>query len=289
MKWLRPNDSSSNYEDRRGRGGGRTLAVGGIGGIIVILAGVFFGVDLSGLTGLVNNVVPDNGTEQVDPSRAHENEEHKVLTLRVFNSCNEVWDNIFTHELHRTYQPPTLVTFTDQVQSACGGATSAVGPFYCPADRKVYVDLDFFNLLSSRFHAPGDLAMAYVTAHEVGHHVQQLLGLSTPLNEMRGRVSEREYNAANVLLELQADYFAGLWAHYAQQLGIIMIEEGDLEEALTAANAIGDDTLQKESQGYAVPDSFTHGTSAQRMKAFKQGFETGSMSLSEQYNINRSR
>src|SRR3712207_5386927 len=162
------------------RGGGRTLAIGGIGGIIVILASVFFGVDLSGLTGLVNNVVPGNGTEQVDSSRAHENEEHKVLTLRVFNSCNEVWDNIFTHELHRTYQPPTLVTFTDQVQSACGRATSAVGPFYCPADRKVYVDLDFFNLLSSRFHAPGDLAMAYVTAHEVGHHVQQLLGLSTP-------------------------------------------------------------------------------------------------------------
>ena len=286
MKWLRPNDSSANYEDRRGRISGRGLALGGgIGGIVIVLASLFFGVDLSGLMQVADNVLPGSQTEQVDPSRVNENEEFKVFTLRVFNSCNDVWTDLFNSELQRSYAAPTLVTFTDQVQSRCGGATSEVGPFYCPADQTVYIDLDFFNLLASRFKAPGDLAMAYVTAHEVGHHVQNLLGISDKLHQQQGRVSQEAYNRASVQLELQADYLAGVWAYHAQRLGIILIESGDLEDALTAANAIGDDTLQKEAQGYAVPDSFTHGTSAQRMQAFRSGFESGSLDGASRYRL----
>ena len=286
MKWLRPNDSSANYQDRRGRISGRGLALGGgIGGIVIVLASLFFGVDLSGLMQVANNVLPGSQTEQVDPSRVNENEEFKVFTLRVFNSCNDVWTDLFNSELQRSYAAPTLVTFTDQVQSRCGGATSEVGPFYCPADQTVYIDLDFFNLLASRFKAPGDLAMAYVTAHEVGHHVQNLLGISDKLHQQQGRVSQEAYNRASVQLELQADYLAGVWAYHAQRLGIILIESGDLEDALTAANAIGDDTLQKEAQGYAVPDSFTHGTSAQRMQAFRSGFESGSFDGASRYRL----
>ncbi len=286
MKWLRPNDSSANYQDRRGRISGRGLALGGgIGGIVIVLASLFFGVDLTGLMRVADNVLPGSQTEQVDPSRVNENEEFKVFTLRVFNSCNDVWTDLFTSELRRSYTAPTLVTFTDQVQSRCGGASSEVGPFYCPADQMVYIDLDFFNLLASRFKAPGDLAMAYVTAHEVGHHVQNLLGISDKLHQQRGRVSQEAYNRASVQLELQADYLAGVWAYHAQRLGIILIEPGDLEDALTAANAIGDDTLQKEAQGYAVPDSFTHGTSAQRMQAFRSGFESGSLDGASRYRL----
>ena len=286
MKWLRPNDSSANYQDRRGRISGRGLALGGgIGGIVIVLASLFFGVDLTGLMRVADNVLPGSQTEQVDPSRVNENEEFKVFTLRVFNSCNDVWTDLFSSELRRSYAAPTLVTFTDQVQSRCGGATSEVGPFYCPADQTVYIDLDFFNLLASRFKAPGDLAMAYVTAHEVGHHVQNLLGISDKLHQQRGRVSQEAYNRASVQLELQADYLAGVWAYHAQRLGIILIEPGDLEDALTAANAIGDDTLQKEAQGYAVPDSFTHGTSAQRMQAFRSGFESGSFDGASRYRL----
>lgn len=284
MKWLRPNDSSANYQDRRGRISGRGLALGGgIGGIVIVLASLFFGVDLTGLMQVADNVLPGSQTEQVDPSRVNENEEFKVFTLRVFNSCNDVWTDLFNSELQRSYAAPTLVTFTDQVQSRCGGATSEVGPFYCPADQTVYIDLDFFNLLASRFKAPGDLAMAYVTAHEAGHHVQNLLGISDKLHQQQGRVSQEAYNRASVQLELQADYLAGVWAYHAQRLGIILIEPGDLEDALTAANAIGDDTLQKEAQGYAVPDSFTHGTSAQRMQAFRSGFETGNLDGASRY------
>lgn len=284
MKWLRPNDSSANYQDRRGRISGRGLALGGgIGGIVIVLASLFFGVDLTGLMQVADNVLPGSQTEQVDPSRVNENEEFKVFSLRVFNSCNDVWTDLFNSELQRSYAAPTLVTFTDQVQSRCGGATSEVGPFYCPADQTVYIDLDFFNLLASRFKAPGDLAMAYVTAHEVGHHVQNLFGISDKLHQQQGRVSQEAYNRASVQLELQADYLAGVWAFHAQRLGIILIEPGDLEDALTAANAIGDDTLQKEAQGYAVPDSFTHGTSAQRMQAFRSGFETGNLDGASRY------
>ena len=281
MKWLRKNDSTSHFEDRRGRSLGRGgLVGGGIGAVVIAVISLLMGGDLSSvLNNLVGNAGPGFATqEEYDASRAHENEELKTFTLRVFNSANEVWDDLFSHQLGLDYREPTLVAFTDNVQSSCGAASKEVGPFYCPADEKVYIDMDFFNLLADRFDAPGDLAMAYVTAHEVGHHVQKLLGISDKLNAMNGRVSEAEYNKASVELELNADYLAGVWAYHAERLGIIEIEEGDLEEALAAANAIGDDTLQEEAQGYSVPDSFTHGTSAQRMSAFKRGFTTGDLS-----------
>ena len=174
-----------------------------------------------------------------------------------------------------TYKEPKLVLYSGSVQSACGVAGSAVGPFYCPGDQKLYIDLSFYQELQNKFQAPGDFAMAYVIAHEVGHHVQTLLGTSGQVNELRQRLSEEEFNEYSVRLELQADYYAGVWAHHAQ--GMDLLEEGDLEEALTAASAVGDDTIQKRAQGYVVPESFTHGTSKQRKNWFYKGFESGTI------------
>jgi predicted metalloprotease len=174
----------------------------------------------------------------------------------------------------RQYQDPKLVLFTDYVQSACGNASSATGPFYCPGDAKVYIDLSFYDELKTRFGAGGDFANAYVIAHEVGHHVQNLLGVSAKMDQARSRMSQREYNKLSVKLELQADFYAGVWAHYEQSINKV-INEKDIEDALNAANAIGDDRLQKQSQGHVEPDSFTHGTSAQRVYWFKKGYETG--------------
>lgn len=282
MKWINRNDDQSNFEDRRGRssgiGGKKTL--GGIGGIIVVVLALLLGQDPGQMLRMAEGVAGAAGgsatqSEVVDPSKATAYEEWKEFTLGVFNSCNDVWADIFAHELRMTYRKPTLVAFTDQTTSACGGASSAMGPFYCPADTRVYIDLSFFKELAERFQAPGDLAMAYVTAHEVGHHVQHLLGITDKVHSMRSRLGEAEYNKLSVRLELQADFYGGLWAHYAQKKGIISLEHGDLEEALQAATAIGDDALQKAAQGYAVPDSFTHGTSAQRARWFKRGFTTG--------------
>ena len=186
----------------------------------------------------------------------------------------------------KTYEYPKLRLFRDGVQTACGYAQSNVGPFYCPGDHKVYIDLSFYDDLKNRFGAAGDFAQAYVIAHEVGHHVQNILGISAKLDEARGRVSEKEYNRLSVKLELQADFFAGLWAHNAQNLKDFKLEEGDIEEALTAANAIGDDKLQKQATGEVQPDSFTHGTSQQRMYWFKKGFETGDISQGDTFNSN---
>lgn len=280
MKWLNRNDSTSNFEDRRGRssGGGRKLALGGVGGIIMIVLALLMGQDPSTILQQVLSNATTGGeptSEVVDPQKAKAYEEYKDFTLAVFNSCNDVWERIFVDELGQTYRKPTLVAFTDEVTSACGGASSAMGPFYCSGDEKVYIDMSFFRELSERFKAPGDLAMAYVTAHEVGHHVQHLLGITDKVHSMRGRISEVEYNKLSVRLELQADFYGGLWAHYAQKMGIVQLETGDLESALTAAQAIGDDALQKAAQGYAVPDSFTHGSSEQRMYWFRLGFTTG--------------
>lgn len=283
MKWINRNDSESNYEDRRGRGMKRG-AIGGIGGLIVVVIALLFGQNPGDLLDMANSVAPGQETEVYDPARATENEDLKVFSLGVFNSANDVWETIFTEQLRKEYRKPVLVTFTDQTLSECGGATSSTGPFYCQLDEKVYIDLSFFHLLSQRFKAPGDLAMAYVTAHEVGHHVQKLMGILDQMNDYRGRVSETEYNKLNVKLELQADFFAGLWAHQAQKMGIIMLEPGDLESAIRAAEAIGDDNLQKQSQGYAVPDSFTHGTSAQRMYWFNKGFMTGDIRQGDTFN-----
>lgn len=290
MKWLRQNDDSSNFEDRRGRGStGRKAAGGGLLTIIIVAVALLMGKSPGEFLQMADTVTGGMATgggettEQVDPTRAHENEDLKVFTLRVFNSCNEVWGKIFTEEIGKTYQKPNLVVFTDQTTSGCGGASSAMGPFYCPADAKVYIDLNFFHELARRFKAPGELAMAYVTAHEVGHHVQHLLGLTDRVHRMHGKISEAEYNKLSVRLELQADFFGGLWAHYAAKMGIIALEDGDLESAITAAQAIGDDALQKAAHGHTYPDSFTHGTSAQRAKWFRLGYTTGNFKLGDTF------
>ena len=281
MRWINGNDDQSNYEDRRGRRAKR-FAGGSIITIIIAVIALFLGKDPGALLQIADLFIP--GQEAVgDDASVKENEDLKVFSLRVFNSCNDVWVEIFSRELGKTYKKPTFVTFSGETMSGCGGATAATGPFYCPADEKVYIDLNFFHELANRFHAPGDLAMAYVTAHEVGHHVQHLLGTLDKLHSMRGRVSEAEYNRMSVKVELQADFFAGLWANYAQKMNIIALEEGDLESAIRAAEAIGDDTLQKQSQGYVVPDAFTHGTSSQRMYWFKRGFETGNFSVGDTF------
>lgn len=281
MKWLNKNSDQSHFEDRRGRssGGRGKLALGGIGGIIVVVIALLLGQDPSSMLQIANQVTGggDTHSEVVDPAKSGAHEEWKDFTLAVFNSCNDVWATIFQQQLGQSYRKPTLVAFTDQTVSGCGGASSAMGPFYCPADTKVYIDLSFFRELAERFRAPGDLAMAYVTAHEVGHHVQHLLGITDRVHSMRGRISEAEYNKLSVRLELQADFYAGLWAHQAAKMGIIELEIGDLEEALRAAEAIGDDALQKAAQGYTVPDSFTHGTSAQRARWFRLGYTTGDL------------
>ena len=283
MKWINRNDSESNYEDRRGRRVKRG-AIGGIGGLIVVVIALLLGQNPLEFLDMANSVAPGQETEVYDPSRATENEELKVFSLAVFNSANDVWAAIFEEQLNKEYRAPTFVTFTDQTVSQCGGASAETGPFYCQLDEKVYIDLSFFHLLNQRFKVSGDLAMAYVTAHEVGHHVQKQLGTLDQMNQYRGRVSEADYNKLNVKLELQADFFAGLWAHQAQKMGMILLEPGDLESAIRAAEAIGDDHLQKQAQGYTVPDTFTHGTSAQRMYWFNKGFQTGDIRLSDTFN-----
>jgi predicted metalloprotease len=200
----------------------------------------------------------------------------------VLADTEDVWDKLFA-ERGMTYQKPTLVLFTGAVRSACGFTSAAAGPFYCPADGKVYIDLGFYRELRDRIGAPGDFAQAYVIAHEVGHHVQNLLGTSEQVNQMRGRVSQAQFNDLSVRLELQADYFAGVWAHHAQRMKGIL-ESGDIEEGLRAASAIGDDTLQRNTQGYVVPDAFTHGTSEQRVRWFTKGLQSGDMAGGDTFN-----
>jgi predicted metalloprotease len=270
---------SSNVEDRRGMGGGRIAIGGGIGGLAILLIATLLGVDPSQLLNSGSGGGPGPGapTQQAPP----QNDEMSQFVRRVLGSTETVWGEIFKRN-GSTYREPRLVLFTQQVQSACGTAGASVGPFYCPGDEKVYIDLSFYDELRSRFRAPGDFAQAYVIAHEVGHHVQKLIGTSDKVTAMQQRASEAQGNRLSVMLELQADCYAGVWGYYAQQRGVI--ETGDLEEALNAASAIGDDRLQKESQGYAVPDSFTHGSSEQRMRWFRQGFDTGDMRRCDTFN-----
>ncbi len=273
MRW-RGERESGNVEDRRGMSGGRkVVAGGGIGAIIIVIIGLITGKDLSSFLPFLQG---DNTTVQQQSGPRPDDTTAQFVSV-VLASTEDVWNNIYRQN-NATYQQPKLEIFEDGTQSACGAASSAMGPFYCPADQKVYIDLDFCTELRERFRAPGNFAVAYVVAHEVGHHVQNLMGISNKVQSMRGRVSEAEYNQLSVKLELQADFFAGVWANHAQQMRNIL-EPGDLEAALTAANAIGDDKLQKEAQGYVVPDKFTHGTSQQRMYWFKRGFETGDLSL----------
>lgn len=280
MQWF--GKGSDNIEDRRSSGGGKVALGGGIGVIIVII-GLFLGKDL---TGLVNQLpITTEQTSGKKGSSANDDPEKKFVA-GVLESTEQVWVEQF-NQLGLQYQQPILVLFKGGVQTACGGASSAVGPFYCPGDQQVYIDLSFFEELKNRFGAAGDFAQAYVIAHEVGHHVQNLLGTSEKVQRARRNLSEKEYNKLSVMLELQADFYAGLWAHHAQNLKDFRLDAGDLEEALTAANAIGDDKLQKQATGEVVPDSFTHGTSAQRMYWFKKGFESGDFNQGDTFNTSR--
>jgi len=270
MRW-RSERQSSNIEDRRGLGS-KVAVGGGLGTVVLIILALLFGADPRQLL----DQAPDNGPSQVQSSRPvnSEEEELKQFVSVVLGKSEDVWHEVFRQN-GREYREPTLVLFTDQVRSACGIAGSAVGPFYCPADEKVYIDLGFYEALRQRFNAPGDFAQAYVVAHEVGHHVQNLLGISDRVDAMQGRSSEVEANQLSVRLELQADFFAGVFARHVQNQGIL--EPGDIDEALRAASAVGDDAIQRRTAGYVVPESFTHGTSEQRLRWFKKGYDTGDM------------
>lgn len=267
MRW-RDERQSENIEDRRGVPAGK-IAIGGLGGIVVLVLALLFGADPRQL---LQQLPQDDSGPQTSRSVNPEEEELKQFVAVVLAQTEDAWGQIF-RQLGKEYRKPTLVLFTDQVDSGCGVAGAAVGPFYCPRDEKLYIDLAFFRDLRTRFRAPGDFAVAYVVAHEVGHHVQNLLGTMDRVDSARRRMSEEDANRVSVRLELQADFLAGVWAHYAQNRGIV--EAGDVEEALGAASAVGDDRLQREGQGYVVPDSFTHGTSAQRSSWFRKGLETG--------------
>lgn len=273
---------STNVDDRRGISGGGLAAGGGVIGLIIYLAYTFLSggnVDPSQLP----QGLPGTGSQtEMSPEEKAADDERAEFVKVVMADTEDVWDKLYTGS-GESYQKPTLVLFRDGVQSACGNASAAVGPFYCPGDHQVYIDLSFYKDLQTRFNAPGDFAMAYVVAHEVGHHIQTLNGTSEKMARMRAQSSEKEYNRYSVKMELQADFLAGVWAHHAQKMKGIL-ESGDIEEALNAANAIGDDRLQKESQGRVVPDAFTHGTSAQRMYWFKKGFETGDMRQGDTFN-----
>ena len=293
MKW-KGRRQSSNLEDRRGQSGPRQ----GIGGLnpslLMPLIRILFskvGLFIVGVFLVISLIMGKNplnlvsqllsGGVQTETSAPYqstaEDEELAQFCATILGDTEVVWDKLL-----KNYREPTLVLFTGSVSSACGSASSSTGPFYCPGDEKLYLDLSFFDDMERRMNAPGDFAQAYVIAHEVGHHIQKITGISDKIQRLRGEVSQTEYNKYSVRLELQADFLAGVWAHHSQQM-TGMMETGDLEEAMNAANAIGDDRLQKQSTGRVVPDSFTHGTSEQRMRWFRKGFETGDLSQGDTF------
>jgi predicted metalloprotease len=273
MRWI-GRQQSGNVQDRRGMGGKMALG-GGIGGIIVVVLALIMGKNPLEYIDAGSSPAYEQTTTAAD-------DEYAAFVKVVLKDTEDVWNKIFEEQLHTGYQEPVLILFSGSVESACGYATAASGPFYCPADQQVYIDLSFYDELKNRFGAPGDFAMAYVVAHEVGHHIQNILGTAAKAQQARQSMSEREANELSVKIELQADFLAGVWAHHAQEMKNIL-EPGDIEEALQAANAIGDDRLQLQTQGYVVPDAFTHGTSAQRMKWFKKGFETGDVAAGDTF------
>ena len=285
MKW-EGNRQSENVEDRRndgGAGSGRRPMIGGRGiGVgtiaIALVAGWIFGINPLTVLGLLSGGDPGQVSApaaQPTGPRVAATDPAAVFASTVLANTEDVWGAVFK-QAGGSYAPPTLVLFRGRTQSACGLGESASGPFYCPGDSKVYVDLAFFDTLRTRLGAPGDFAQAYVIAHEVGHHVQNLLGVTAKVDAMRGKVPQAQMNAMSVRVELQADCLAGVWAHHSQQ-GKGWLEKGDIEEAMNAAAQIGDDTLQRKSQGTVVPESFTHGSSAQRVSWFKRGFDSGSV------------
>jgi hypothetical protein len=276
MKW-RTGTRSGNVEDRRGIPGGKAGGLGIVGIIVVVILALVMGVDPTQF--LQETDLSLDSTAQSQLSQADQDLLADNARL-VLGDTEKTWAVIFEDQIGRTYTEPTLVLFTGGVESACGYASAAVGPFYCPGDHKVYLDLYFFYELQEQYRASGDFAQAYVITHEIGHHVQTLLGTSQYVNTKSRQVSETEANQLSVALELQADCYSGVWANRAQYQDLIL-EKGDLEEALNAANAIGDDTLQKQAQGYVVPDSFTHGTSAERVQWFRKGMDSGLVSACE--------
>ena len=261
-------EESSNVEDRRGSPVRRGLVGGGIGTVVLALIVMALGGDPGKVIGMLGGGQPAATTSRTGTPA---DDEGKKFVAKILKETEDVWTDIFRKN-GKTYTKPKLVLFSDVVDSACGTADSAVGPFYCPGDNQVYIDLSFYNTMRDKLGASGDFAQAYVIAHEVGHHIQNLLGRSARVEQARRTSSKSEANAMSVRLELQADFYAGVWAHYAKEL---KLDKQDIEEALNAAHQIGDDKLQKDAQGYVVPDSFTHGTSAQRMKWFTKGYETG--------------
>lgn len=298
MKW-QGRRRSSNVEDRRGQSGPRQ----GFGGFNPMLLGPLIrllfskkGLIIVGIFLVISFVTGNNpltflgqlftgGAPTTTQSSAPYEGSAKENELAEFSSVILADTELIWNQLIENYREPTLVLFTGSVSSACGAASSATGPFYCPGDEKLYLDLGFFDDMERQLNAPGDFAQAYVIAHEVGHHIQKLMGTTQKMQQLRGRVSQKEYNEYSVKLELQADFLAGVWAHHSQNVSQMM-ERGDLEEALNAANAIGDDRLQKQSSGRVVPDSFTHGTSEQRMRWFKKGFDTGDLKQGDTFNTN---
>jgi uncharacterized protein len=280
MKW-EDRQESDNVEDRRGMGRKVGLAAGG-GGIIILIIGALLGVDPDLIKRFVGTIEQNAPQAQNQKPLKETPEEARLAKFSrvVFHDTEVVWDKIFK-KAGKVYEKPTLVLFTDQVDSACGAADSAVGPFYCPGDSKVYIDLSFYQDMQKKLGAPGEFARAYVIAHEVGHHVQRLMGYSQRVDEVRRKGNKVESNKMSVRLELQADYLAGVWAYHANK-EFDFIEPGDFESAITAANAIGDDRLQRKSRGVVVPDSFTHGTSAQRVRWFTEGFKTGNVGAARQ-------
>jgi uncharacterized protein len=270
---------SENVEDARGSGGGGRIALGGgIGTVILVVLYLLLGGDPQALFNSQQAQLPQSA--QYD-NQAPRDEASKFVAV-VLADTEDAWQEIF-RQMGREYQEPRLVLFTDLIQSGCGFASGATGPFYCPQDRRIYIDLGFFRQLQDRLGAGGDFAEAYVIAHEVGHHVQNLLGITDRVQAARGRVSQSEYNQLSVRLELQADFLAGVWARYTDRVKHV-VEAGDIEEAMRAASAVGDDRLQYRSRGYVVPDSFTHGTSEQRVRWFRRGYETGDVRQGDTFN-----
>lgn len=287
MRW-RDERRSDNIEDRRQALPTGVAVGGGVGTLILVLVAMFLGADPRQVLNLLQAnqraaAPPGAGAGQGAPARPLNpaEEERKDFVAAILGDTEDVWSEIF-RKMGKHYQEPKLVLFTGRVESACGSANSAVGPFYCPGDEKVYLDLGFFNELQKRFHAPGDFAQAYVVAHEIGHHVQYLLGISDRVRARQQAASREDANQLSVRLELQADFLAGVWANHAQQ-SRRLLESGDIDAGLRAASAIGDDRLQMQAQGYVVPDSFTHGTSAQRVRWFRRGLETGDVNQGDTF------
>jgi len=279
MQWL-GRRGSTNVEDRRGLSGGGIAAGGGIIGVIIYLLYNFIGggnIDPSQIP-----VSPQGQQTEMTAEEQKADDQRAEFVKVVLAETEDVWNKLFAENGQR-YVEPTLVLFRDAVQSACGNASAASGPFYCPGDSKLYIDLSFYQDMQTKLNAPGDFAMAYVVAHEVGHHIQNLNGTASKIMKLRQQSSEADANRYSVMMELQADFFAGVWAHYEEKMKNIL-DKGDIDEALNAANAIGDDRLQKQATGEVVPDAFTHGTSAQRVYWFKKGYETGDLKQGNTFN-----